>query len=210
MRQLPRHSCHLRLQAHASREDVHSLIPICQRYGLRTAQPGTGDEMRVSTLDPSQKAQITAIACLFLASSFSRLSSLRAWKRVRRSDREREAGDVRRRRETDRQTLVTATRQPRAQVPPPAPRELQRAREAVCAQELSRRPCPGEGPEPPAPPDGRAHLRPVPVRCDGGGGLLTALLVLQLPQDFPGLRCRISQKNTELANNGSHGDLGEK
>lgn len=31
-----------------------------------------------STLDPSQQAQITAIACLFLASSFSRLSSLRA------------------------------------------------------------------------------------------------------------------------------------
>lgn len=31
-----------------------------------------------STLYPSQKAQITAIACLFLALSFSRLSSLRA------------------------------------------------------------------------------------------------------------------------------------
>lgn len=205
MRQLPRHSCHLRLQAHASREDVHSLIPICQRYGLRTAQPGTGDEMRVSTLDPSQKAQITAIACLFLASSFSRLSSLRAWKRVRRSDREREAGDVRRRRETDRLTPVTATRQPRAH------RASFRERGRQCVLRSSADgPAPGEGPEPPAPPGGRAHLRPVPVRRDGGGGLLTALLVLQLPQDFPGLRCRIRQKNTELANNGSHGDLREK
>jgi len=41
--------------------------------------PGLGDgTWASSTFDPSQKAQITAIACLFLASSFSRLRSFRA------------------------------------------------------------------------------------------------------------------------------------
>lgn len=108
---------------------LQSFILTCEHHGLTTAHPRTGDEMRISTLDPSQKAQITAIACLFLASAFSRLSSLRACKRVRRSDREREAGEVTagvpRRRQADRHRSPPRRQHERA--PPPAPSERQRA-----------------------------------------------------------------------------------
>lgn len=97
--------------------------------------------MRVSTFDPSQKAQITAIACLFLASSFSRLSSLRAWKRVRRSDREREAGKVTAT-EEDRQTPVTATRKHERACHHPH-RTSVRERERQCVlRSLAGRSCP--------------------------------------------------------------------
>lgn len=65
-----------------------SVSPInCGHSSLHRLEIGTDDcsiagwsdeRCASSTLDPSQQAQITAIACLFLASSFSRLSSLRA------------------------------------------------------------------------------------------------------------------------------------
>lgn len=33
-----------------------------------------------------------------------------------------------------------------------------------------------------------AYLGAVPIGCNGGDGFLTALLMLQFPQDFPGLK----------------------
>lgn len=146
---------------------LQSFILTCEHHGLTTAHPRTGDEMRISTLDPSQKAQITAIACLFLASAFSRLSSLRACKRVRRSDREREAGEVTagvpRRRQADRHRSPPRRQHERA--PPPRTERASESAEAV--QELSRDgPAPGEGPSlcTPEPPPRRA-VRPTCVPC---------------------------------------------
>lgn len=38
----------------------------------------------------------------------------------------------------------------------------------------------------------------MPIGRDGGDCLLTALLMLQFPQNLPGLRGRITQENGEL------------
>lgn len=43
-------------------------------------------------------------------------------------------------------------------------------------------------PTPPPSAGALAYLGSVPVGCNGGGRLLTALLMLQLPQEFAGLR----------------------
>lgn len=43
-----------------------------------------------------------------------------------------------------------------------------------------------------------AYLGTMPIGRDGGDRLLTALLMLQFPQNLPGLRGRITQENGEL------------
>lgn len=57
-----------------------------------------------------------------------------------------------------------------------------------------------------------AYLGTMPISCNGGGCFLTALLMLQFPQDFSGLEHRMTQRNRKLTmtKNCIHSDLKEK